>query len=58
LEAHRDARQARRAVVPLKNDFSGIFEFLKFGRISAFDAVKSFVAEPDVRPSLTKKENM
>jgi hypothetical protein len=45
-------------VVPLKNDFSGFFEFLKFGRISAFDAVKSFVAEPDVRPSLTKKENM
>jgi putative radical SAM enzyme (TIGR03279 family) len=34
-------------VVPLKNDFSGIFEFLKFGRISAFDTVKSFEAEPD-----------
>jgi putative radical SAM enzyme (TIGR03279 family) len=35
-------------VVPLKNDFSGIFEFLKFGRISAFDTVKSFEAEPDI----------
>jgi hypothetical protein len=35
-------------VVPLKNDFSGIFEFLKFGRISAFETVKSFEAEPDV----------
>jgi hypothetical protein len=35
-------------VVPLKNDFSGIFEFLKFGRISAFEAVKRFEAEPDI----------
>jgi len=35
-------------VVPLKNDFSGIFEFLKFGKISAFDVVKSFEAKPDV----------
>jgi len=34
--------------VPVKNDFSGIFEFLKFGRISAFGTVKSFEAEPDV----------
>jgi putative radical SAM enzyme (TIGR03279 family) len=34
-------------VVPLKNDFSSIFEFLKFGRISVFDTVKSFEAEPD-----------
>ncbi|MCI0691044.1 DUF512 domain-containing protein [candidate division KSB1 bacterium] len=35
-------------VVPLKNDFSGIFEFLKFGRVAAFEEVKSFEAEPDV----------
>ena len=34
-------------VVPLKNDFGGIFEFLKFGRVSAVEAVKSFEAEPD-----------
>ena len=35
-------------VVPLKNDFSGIFEFLKFGKISTFDTIKSFEAEPDM----------
>jgi putative radical SAM enzyme (TIGR03279 family) len=34
-------------VVPLKNDFSGIFEFLRFGRILAFETVRSFEAEPD-----------
>ncbi|MCI0691042.1 hypothetical protein L0337_03435 [candidate division KSB1 bacterium] len=35
-------------VVPLKNDFGGIFEFLKFGRISAVETVKSFEAEPEI----------
>jgi putative radical SAM enzyme (TIGR03279 family) len=35
-------------VVPLKNDFGEIFEFLKFGKVSAFDAVKNFEAEPDI----------
>ncbi len=35
-------------VVPLKNDFSGIFEFLKFGRISAFDTVKALEVEFDL----------
>jgi putative radical SAM enzyme (TIGR03279 family) len=35
-------------VVPLKNDFGGIFELLKFGRISAFETVKSFEAEPEI----------
>jgi hypothetical protein len=35
-------------VVPLKNDFGRIFEFLKFVRISAFDTVKSFEAESDI----------
>jgi len=34
-------------VMPLKNDFGGIFEFLKFGRVSDFETVKSFEAEPD-----------
>ncbi|MDZ7289587.1 MAG: DUF512 domain-containing protein [candidate division KSB1 bacterium] len=35
-------------VLPLNNDFSGISEFLKFGRISAFELVKSYEAEPDI----------
>ena len=30
------------SVVPLKNDFSGIFEFLKIGKMTAFDAPKEF----------------
>ncbi|MDZ7343768.1 MAG: DUF512 domain-containing protein, partial [candidate division KSB1 bacterium] len=34
-------------VVPLKNNFSGIFEFLKFGKISAVETVKSFEAGPE-----------
>jgi putative radical SAM enzyme (TIGR03279 family) len=36
-------------VVPLKNDFSGIFEFLKFGRVSAFDTVKALEVEFDLQ---------
>jgi hypothetical protein len=39
------------SVVPLKNDFGGIFEFLKFGRNSAFETVKNFEVEPDVAAS-------
>jgi len=35
-------------VVPLKNDFSGIFEFLKTGKITAFDAPKEFEFEFDL----------
>jgi len=35
-------------VVPLKNDFSGIFEFLKTGKITAFDAPKAFEFEFDL----------
>ncbi len=35
-------------VVPLKNNFSRIFEFLKFERISAFKTVKNFEAELDI----------
>ncbi|MDZ7289590.1 MAG: hypothetical protein ONB44_08950 [candidate division KSB1 bacterium] len=35
-------------LVPLMNDFAGIFEFLKFGRISDFETVKSFEAEPNI----------
>jgi hypothetical protein len=34
--------------VPLKNDFDRIFEFLKSGRIAAFETVKSFEAEPEI----------
>ncbi len=36
-------------VVPLKNDFGGIFEFLKFGRISAFDTAKALEVEFDLQ---------
>ncbi|MGH7455747.1 MAG: DUF512 domain-containing protein, partial [bacterium] len=35
-------------VVPLKNDFGGIFEFLKFGRISAFETIKALEVEFDL----------
>lgn len=35
-------------VVPLKNDFSGIFEFLKFGKISAFETAKVLEVEFDL----------
>jgi NifB/MoaA-like Fe-S oxidoreductase len=35
-------------VVPLKNEFSGIFEFLRFGRVSAFDTVKALEVEFDL----------
>lgn len=36
-------------VVPLKNNFSGIFEFLKFGRIAAFDTAKALEVEFDLQ---------
>jgi len=36
------------SVVPLKNDFSGIFEFLKTGKITAFEAPKEFEFEFDL----------
>ncbi len=35
-------------VVPLKNDFSGIFEFLKIGKVTAFAAPKEFEFEFDL----------
>jgi len=35
-------------VVPLKNDFSGIFEFLKTGKVTAFEAPKEFEFEFDL----------
>jgi putative radical SAM enzyme (TIGR03279 family) len=36
-------------VVPLRNDFGGVFEFLKFGRIAAFDSVKGLEVEFDLQ---------
>jgi len=36
-------------VVPLKNDFSGISEFLRFGRISAFETAKALEVECDLQ---------
>ena len=36
-------------VVPLKNNFSGIFEFLKTGIVSAFDTTKDFEVEFDLQ---------
>ncbi len=35
-------------VVPLKNDFSGIFEFLKTGKVTVFEAPKEFEFEFDL----------
>jgi hypothetical protein len=35
-------------VVPLKNDFNGIFEFLQTGKITSFEAPKEFEFEFDL----------